>query len=178
MKKVLIIGSLLAAMVIAGCSDKSDVAVDKGATSSNTTDNNNANTNDNGTISNGSSENEYSTANPASLDSIYFAFDKYVIQGDKNINAIKNNAKAIIDSGSKVRVEGNTDEWGTDEYNYALGLKRASSAKDALINNNVPADKIDLVSYGESKPKCTQKTKECWQENRRVDFVIESSATK
>lgn len=178
MKKVLMIGSLLAAMIIAGCSDKSDVAPDEGATTS-STDNNatTSATNDNGnsTISNGSSESENSTANSASLNSVYFAFDKYVIQGSKNIDAIKNNAKVIINSGSKVRVEGNTDEWGTDEYNYALGLKRASSVKDALINNNVPANKIDLISYGESKPKCTQQTKECWQENRRVDFVIESS---
>ena len=71
----------------------------------------------------------------------------------------------------EIRVEGNTDEWGNDEYNFALALKRASSARDALVSNGVPAETVKLVSYGESKPVCSEKTKECWQKNRRVDFV-------
>lgn len=165
------IGSLVLAMVIVGCSEKSDVAVDEGTTSS--SQNGGAGSGDgNSTISNGSGESEYGTGNSSSLYSVYFGFDRFIVEGNKNTNTIKNNAKLIINSGSNVRVEGNTDEWGSDEYNYALALKRASSVKDALINNNVPANKIDLVSYGESKPRCTEKTKECWRENRRVDFVL------
>ena len=103
---------------------------------------------------------------------MYFGFDRFIIEGSKNIEVVKNNANLIISSGANVRIEGNTDEWGSDEYNYALALKRASSVKDALIGNGVAEAKIDLVSYGESKPLCVEKTRACWQENRRADFVL------
>lgn len=162
------IGSLVLAMVIVGCGDKSDVSVDEGTTSGSQ---NGSGADGNSTMSGGAGENGYG-GDSSSLYSVYFGFDRFVVEGTKNTNTIKNNARLIINSGSNVRVEGNTDEWGSDEYNYALALKRASSVKDALINNNVPANKIDLVSYGESKPRCTEKTKECWRENRRVDFVL------
>ncbi|WP_258864919.1 OmpA family protein [Helicobacter sp. MIT 14-3879] len=169
---MLFIGSLVIAMVISGCSEKSDVEVDESTTSGDIQDSNSNNGDTNSTMSGDSSENEYNTENTNSLYSVYFGFDKFIVEGNKNIDTIKNNAKLIINSGSNVRVEGNTDEWGSDEYNYALALKRASSVKDALIGNNVPSNKIELVSYGESKPKCTDKTKQCWKENRRVDFVL------
>ena len=71
-----------------------------------------------------------------------------------------------------IKVEGNCDEWGTDEYNYALGLKRAKSAKDALVRNGVSADRIAVVSFGESNPVCTDKTKACDAQNRRADFKV------
>ena len=71
-----------------------------------------------------------------------------------------------------VRIEGNTDEWGTDEYNYALGLKRAVAVRDALVAKGVSRSKTVLISYGESKPTCTNQTKECWAENRKVTFKI------
>lgn len=107
------------------------------------------------------------------LKSVYFGFDKFIVEGSANIDAIRSNAAQINNSGAyEIRVEGNTDEWGSDEYNYALALKRAASVKDALVANNVPESKIRLVSYGESKPKCLEKTKECWRENRRADFVL------
>ena len=64
------------------------------------------------------------------------------------------------------------DQWGSDEYNYALGLKRAVAVKDALIAKGVDAGKTLLVSYGESKPTCTAKTKDCWAENRKVTFKV------
>ncbi len=70
-----------------------------------------------------------------------------------------------------LKIEGNCDEWGSDEYNFALGLKRAKSAKDALVEEGLDASKITTVSLGESNPKCTAKTEECWQQNRRVEFI-------
>ncbi|MDU5325453.1 OmpA family protein, partial [Campylobacter ureolyticus] len=71
-----------------------------------------------------------------------------------------------------VKVEGNCDEWGTDEYNYALGLKRAKSVKDALVANGVRADRISVVSYGESNPVCKDKSKSCDAQNRRDEFRV------
>ena len=180
MKRVFIIGSLVLAFIIAGCSDKSDVQPDQNATSSETTsDANNTNndtSNGNSTMSGDTTDTNIDSANTNrgnnNLKSIYFKFDKFSIDGE-NISIVKSNAQDINNNRYReVRVEGNTDEWGNDEYNFALALKRASAARDALISNGVAAESIKLVSYGESKPVCLDKTKECWQENRRVDFVL------
>lgn len=172
MKKTLFIGSLILAMILAGCGEKSDVEVDEGATTNSSGGGNESmdtTGGDNSTISSSGSNSDISSS---SLYSVYFGFDRFIVEGVKNIDTIKSNAKLIIESGKNVVIEGNTDEWGSDEYNYALALKRASSVKDALVNNNVSEDKISLVSYGESKPRCSESTRECWRENRRVDFVL------
>ena len=78
---------------------------------------------------------------------------------------------SALSADTTVTVSGNTDEWGSDEYNYALGLKRANSVKDALVANGVNAN-IALVSLGESSPVCTEKTKACWAKNRRVEHDL------
>jgi len=74
--------------------------------------------------------------------------------------------------GKSIKVEGNCDEFGSDEYNFALGLKRANAVKAALVNGGVNADTISMTSLGESNPICLEKTQECWAKNRRVDFKL------
>ncbi len=107
------------------------------------------------------------------LQSINFAFDKYDISDEASqklqANAALANGKA---SAFNIKIEGNCDEWGSDEYNFALGLKRAKAAKDALVADGVDEGRISLVSYGESNPVCVEKTKECWAKNRRDDFKL------
>lgn len=106
------------------------------------------------------------------IENIYFGFDKYNLTADMKEKAMSNASKlSALNSSTIVRVAGNTDEWGTDEYNYALGLKRAKSVKDVLVNNGVTAN-VALISYGESKPVCTEKNKDCWQKNRRVEHTL------
>lgn len=105
--------------------------------------------------------------------SVYFDFDKYDIRDD--MKGVVENVSMLIKeqkSQAAIKVEGNCDEWGTDEYNYALGLKRAKSVKDTLVGYGVNGDTLKLISYGESNPVCNEKTKECWQKNRRVEFKI------
>ena len=103
--------------------------------------------------------------------SIYFDFDKYNIRSDmqKNIdmgyNFIKNDSLNVI-------VEGNCDEWGSDEYNYALGLKRAKTVKDTLNRMGIENKQMSLISYGESNPVCQEHNENCWGKNRRVEFKI------
>ncbi len=107
------------------------------------------------------------------MQSVRFDFDKFSIRSDME-DEINNNA-AIANGDAQnymIKLEGNCDEWGSDEYNYALGLKRANAAKTALLNEGVDAKRITMVSYGESNPVCTDKTKECWANNRRVDFKL------
>ena len=109
----------------------------------------------------------------AKLQTVYFDFDKYNIRADQQdvVSADAAAAKAAPAS-LKIKLEGNCDEWGSDEYNFALGLKRAKSVKEALVAQGVESERISMVSYGESNPVCSDHTKECWAKNRRVDFKV------
>jgi len=103
-------------------------------------------------------------------NSVYFGYDSNKIKS-KGKKKIKRDITALKDKRSgKVKIEGNSDEFGTDEYNYALGLKRAKAVKDSMIAKGVPEKKISIVSYGESNPVCQDGTKKCYQQNRRADY--------
>ncbi len=107
------------------------------------------------------------------LNKVYFDFDKFNIRPDMQ-NVVSTNANIFNTevSGVSITVEGNCDEWGTDEYNQALGLKRAKAVKEALIAKGVNADRIAVKSYGETNPVCTEKTKACDAQNRRAEFKL------
>ena len=103
---------------------------------------------------------------------IYFDFDKYNIRKDQwpKVEKLAELIKSNPDNYT-VRIEGNCDEWGTEEYNYALGLKRANSVKKALIELGVDPKKLTVISYGELNPVCTAHAKWCWRLNRRDNFT-------
>lgn len=105
----------------------------------------------------------------AGLTSILFDYDKFDIRADMQDRMAKN-SKLL--KGKTVKLEGNCDEFGTDEYNMALGLKRANAVKTALVNDGMSPDSITMTSLGESNPVCLEKTQECWAKNRRVDFKL------
>lgn len=110
----------------------------------------------------------------AKTESIYFDFDKFAIRDDMQ-GALGSDAALFTSSDVDdltIKIEGNCDEWGTDEYNYALGLKRAKSVRDALVIKGVNESQMVMVSYGESNPVCMEHAKECWEKNRRVDFKL------
>lgn len=94
---------------------------------------------------------------------VYFDFDKFNIRGDMAavVQEVADKLKASH-ADATVKLEGNCDEWGTDEYNYALGLKRAKSVKDTLVQYGVAEANLKLISYGESNPVCTEKNDACW----------------
>ena len=126
---------------------------------------------------NGSQSNDDSEMTMDSLEnklsSIYFDFDKFNIRADMQ-DEISDSSSVVKNDASSytVKLEGNCDEWGSDEYNFALGLKRANTVKKALIAEGVASNSITMVSYGESNPSCNDKTKDCWSKNRRVDFKL------
>jgi len=107
------------------------------------------------------------------LPTIYFGFDKFNIDADMQtkISTVVALGKDAAASYS-VKLEGNCDEWGSDEYNFALGLKRANAVKEAIVAEGIDASRIAMVSYGESNPVCSDKTQACWAKNRRVDFKL------
>jgi peptidoglycan-associated lipoprotein len=108
-----------------------------------------------------------------SKEVVHFDFDKYNIRPDQMpiVKEVANILKDIKDNYT-VRIEGNCDEWGSDEYNYALGLKRAKTVKNALVDLGVDANKLTIISYGESNPVCTEHNRACWAKNRRDNFTL------
>lgn len=117
-----------------------------------------------------------SPATPASspLKDIYFEFDRADLRPDTR-ETLKANAQWMKSNASaRVEIEGHCDERGTNEYNLALGARRAHSARDYLITLGIAANRLSTISYGEEIPVCADKTEDCWQKNRRARFVIVS----
>jgi peptidoglycan-associated lipoprotein len=115
-----------------------------------------------------------STATPASspLKEIYFQFDRYDLNADAR-ETLKTNAGWLRSNpSSRIEIEGHCDERGTNEYNLALGAKRAQAAKDYLVSLGIPAERVSTISYGEEIPVCKEQNESCWQKNRRARFVI------
>ncbi len=185
MKKALLLGAATL-MILAGCSSKTPTAQTSETTEASQTQNatqpesaaepDTVVVDENGGVSSldGADEGERTmSALEKRMKTIYFAFDKFDITPEA---AEKLSANAALANGDardfNIKIEGNCDEWGSDEYNFALGLKRAKAAKDALVADGVAADRITMVSYGESNPVCFDKTPECWAKNRRDDFKL------
>ncbi len=107
------------------------------------------------------------------LQTVYFDFDRAEVRGDAK-RTLKANASAIRGNGSwrKVVVEGHCDERGSEEYNMALGERRADAVKRYLMDVGLPGSKITTVSYGESRPKVRGHDEHALQSNRRVAFTL------
>jgi len=103
--------------------------------------------------------------------SIYFDFGMYAVKPEYR-NIVQIQAEFIkAHKNAMVTVEGNADERGSNEYNLALGDKRANAVRKNLELLGVPATQIRAVSMGEEKPRLSCHEKKCWKENRRADFV-------
>jgi len=104
------------------------------------------------------------------LPDIYFDFDKYDIKPEYR-NTLMEISNWLILNEAVVLIEGNCDERGTNEYNLALGDRRAKATRDFLMASGVPSRKIEYISHGEERPVCADQTNECWAKNRRAHFV-------
>ncbi|KPK25858.1 MAG: hypothetical protein AMJ61_10745 [Desulfobacterales bacterium SG8_35_2] len=108
----------------------------------------------------------------APLLPIYFDFDKSNIKEDQRARIVENATFLSENKGVRVRIEGNCDERGTNEYNMALGERRANSAKKYLVNLGIHEDRMHTISYGEEKPLLHGHDEYSWAQNRRDDFVV------
>lgn len=103
--------------------------------------------------------------------SVFHSFDSDAIQNE-NKAIIQAHAKYLADNPErKVRLEGNTDERGSSEYNLALGQRRANGVKKMLILGGADANQVEAVSFGEEKPRATAHNESAWAQNRRTDIV-------
>ena len=103
---------------------------------------------------------------------IYFDFDRFNIRDDMK-PVMEDNALFLLNYPEfRIEIQGNCDERGTNEYNLALGERRAKAAKAYLVNLGINPDRIDTVSFGEERPLAPEHNEEAWAKNRRDDFVI------
>jgi peptidoglycan-associated lipoprotein len=106
------------------------------------------------------------------LRDIYFDFDKYAIRAT-DAPVLDANAKWLkANDGYALLIEGHADERGTDEYNVALGERRAKATLNYLLSQGVRANRMNIVSYGEERPVCHARTEACWAQNRRAHFLV------
>jgi peptidoglycan-associated lipoprotein len=106
------------------------------------------------------------------LNSIYFDYDRYNLSKEST-DILSRNAKIMMDNpGLTILIEGHCDERGTEEYNLALGEKRAIAARDFLVRFGIAKPRISVISYGEERPLDPGHDEEAWEKNRRAGFVI------
>jgi len=173
MKSIILSGVVASMLMFSGCADKAPIvdtqvnnAQEVEAVETETVSSENSNVNE---VRKTLGMSDYE----AKLSSVYFDFDQFSIKSSMK-DSVSTDAALVNGDASAygVKLEGNCDEWGSDEYNFALGLKRANAVKKELVANGVPESRISMVSYGESNPACSNKTQDCWSKNRRVDFTL------
>jgi peptidoglycan-associated lipoprotein len=116
----------------------------------------------------------------AKIEDAYFDYDKASLRPDavKALAADSTELRDILKDypNYKLTIEGHCDERGSDEYNIALGDRRAQASKDYLVQVGIPAAQLNLISYGKEKPVCQEHDEVCWQRNRRIHIVAMARA--
>ena len=120
-------------------------------------------------VNNMSAEEEFK----ANVQDIFFDYDKYEVRADAQTTIAHDASYLSSHSNVKIVIGGYCDERGSNEYNLALGQKRADSTKGALVNAGIATSRIRVISYGKEKPSCTESTEACWQQNRRAGFSLD-----
>jgi peptidoglycan-associated lipoprotein len=160
------VASVVVMLLVAGCSSKKTAPV--GDTNPNP---NQLNEN----TSNGSSNttDDFTGGHVGGpLSDIHFGYNDYTIN-DQDGSVLKSNASWLqAHPQTKVQVEGYCDERGSEEYNIALGAKRAQAGKDYLSTLGISDTRMSTISYGKELPLCTDHDESCWSQNRRDHFSV------
>jgi len=110
------------------------------------------------------------------LGDVFFDYDQFDLRQDAR-DRLAQNAKFLTGHPEFIlTIEGHADERGTNDYNLALGDRRAAAAREYLVTLGVAANRLRTVSYGEERPFCSESTESCWQQNRRAHFTITGRA--
>ena len=108
----------------------------------------------------------------AGLSRVYFAYNQFTLDDESRKVLEKNAAYLKANPTQKIIVEGHCDERGSDEYNLALGERRAVAAKSYLVSLGIPAERLSTISYGEEQPLVAAANEEAWAQNRRAEFKV------
>jgi peptidoglycan-associated lipoprotein len=111
-------------------------------------------------------------AREALVAKLMFDFDRSELRDDQRAILDAKLPVLVANPTVRIRIEGNADERGSDEYNMALGMRRAQTARKYLVDHGIDAGRIDIASNGEEKGVCQEHDESCWSQNRRDDFVI------
>ena len=106
------------------------------------------------------------------LTDAFFEYDSIEIAEPHRASLQKNAAFLKQRQGVRILIEGHADSRGTNEYNLALGERRADAVRDYMVSLGVATDRITIVSKGEEQPFCREETEACWKENRRGHFIV------
>jgi peptidoglycan-associated lipoprotein len=107
---------------------------------------------------------------------IYFDLDKDALRTDAEQALDAKVAVLKSQAAVHIRIDGNADDRGSDEYNLALGQRRSATAKRYLEARGIDASRIEVVSFGKERPACKDEAESCWQQNRRDGFSITAGA--
>ncbi len=105
------------------------------------------------------------------LQDIFFEYDKAVLHKASKDVLQENARNLILHPMAQIQIEGHTDARGNNEYNLALGARRARAVKRFLEALGVEPSRMKIISFGEEKPACRSNTERCWQQNRRAHFM-------
>jgi peptidoglycan-associated lipoprotein len=103
---------------------------------------------------------------------IYFDYDEATLSDDTRDKLSRNADLLKSQAQFSMTLEGHADSRGTNEYNLALGERRANAVRDYVTSLGVPANRLRTISYGKERPVCTEDTESCWSQNRRAHMVI------
>ena len=108
----------------------------------------------------------------SNLKDIHFSFDQYDLDSNSKEVLQQNASYLKQNSRTKIEIQGHCDERGTNNYNIALGERRAQSTKRFLVSQGIDSSRINIISFGEEKPFCFNSNEDCWFQNRRAHFMI------
>jgi peptidoglycan-associated lipoprotein len=103
---------------------------------------------------------------------VFFDYDKSAIRDDQIATLDAKIPVLQANPNVRIRIDGNADERGSEQYNLALGMRRAETSKKYLVDHGISESRIDVASNGKEKPVCEEHEESCWQQNRRDEFVI------
>jgi peptidoglycan-associated lipoprotein len=120
----------------------------------------------------GSLQNNIAGGTMGTTGDIHFGYNDATIRPEDN-DTLKSHADYLTShAGTRVQIEGHCDDRGSEEYNIALGARRAQAAKDYLATLGISGDRMSTISYGKELPLCTEETDDCWAQNRRDHFAF------
>ena len=118
-------------------------------------------------------DNSFELAAQKSLRDVFFNYDQADLRPDATRAVLDDAAFLVAHPSVRITIAGYADERGSAEYNVALGMERAEATRSALMSAGVQPSRIEVISYGKERPFCSEENDDCFQQNRRAQFVVE-----